>query len=203
MKKKRLLLGKLLMLLGGAAVVCGLMLFGYNFKLERTAEKASASALLALEQKIEDNCAADRSKVLQQLEVDGARYLGILTIPALDLTLPVQTDWDYEKLLTAPCVYTGSVQDGNLVLLAHNYQGHFGRIDHLRQGDEVKLTDARGNVFHYSVEEVFVLEPVAVDEMTDSGYDLSLFTCTYGGKARITVRCSLQNVTDRALDKRK
>jgi hypothetical protein len=25
--------------------------------------------------------------------------------------------------------------------------------------------------------------------MTDGEYDLTLFTCTYGGKSRVTVRC--------------
>ena len=28
-----------------------------------------------------------------------------------------------------------------------------------------------------------------IDGMVNSGYDLSLFTCNYGGKARVTVRC--------------
>jgi hypothetical protein len=26
--------------------------------------------------------------------------------------------------------------------------------------------------------------------MIESGYDLTLFTCNYGGKARVAVRCS-------------
>ena len=37
--------------------------------------------------------------------------------------------------------------------------------------------------------EIQNLEPAAIEEMTDSGWDLSLFTCTLGGQNRITVRC--------------
>ena len=29
--------------------------------------------------------------------------------------------------------------------------------------------------------------------MTDSGFDLTLFTCNYSGQARVTVRCNRTN----------
>jgi sortase (surface protein transpeptidase) len=31
--------------------------------------------------------------------------------------------------------------------------------------------------------------PSSVYEVTHSEYDLTLFTCTYGGQARVVVRC--------------
>ena len=34
-----------------------------------------------------------------------------------------------------------------------------------------------------------ILQPTAVEEMTSGDYDLTLFTCTYGGATRFTVRC--------------
>lgn len=199
MKQKNVILGRLLMTFGSMLILGGLLLFAYNHKLECTAEEVSNSTLLAVQQKVEQNRAAagNKRQPIQQLELGGTRYLGVLTVPSLDLVLPVQADWDYEKLCDTPCVYSGSIQNGELVILAHNYRSHFGRIDHLRQGDEIKLTDAVGNEFHYLVEELLVLDATNVDEMTDSGYDLSLFTCTYGGKARVTVRCTLQNEADR------
>jgi hypothetical protein len=33
------------------------------------------------------------------------------------------------------------------------------------------------------------LDPYAVEEMTSGEFDLPLFTCTYGGKSRVTVYC--------------
>ena len=199
MKKKRIILGRLLMVLGGLLVLSGLLLFGYNRSLEYTADKASESTLFAVQQKIEENCssAGDQRQPIQQMELDGTRYLGVLSIPTLGLELPVQADWSYEKLLNTPCVYAGNIQDGGLVILAHNYRRHFGGIRHLRQGDEIRLTDAVGNEFLYQVDELTVLDAVDVEEMVDRSYDLSLFTCTYGGKARVTVRCTLQNKMDR------
>lgn len=41
----------------------------------------------------------------------------------------------------------------------------------------------------YQVASVEVLAPTAVEEMTSGTYDLTLFTCTYGGRSRVAVRC--------------
>lgn len=38
--------------------------------------------------------------------------------------------------------------------------------------------------------EIEEIEPTNVESMTISDFDLTLFTCTYGGNARFTVRCS-------------
>jgi sortase A len=57
-------------------------------------------------------------------------------------------------------------------------------------GDLVYFTDMDGVVSTYQVEEINILAPTDVEEMTDGGYALTMFTCTYGGKSRVTVRCS-------------
>ena len=46
-----------------------------------------------------------------------------------------------------------------------------------------------GIVNQYTVAKTEVLDPTLVDEVEKSGYDLVLYTCTYGGKTRVTVFC--------------
>ena len=46
-----------------------------------------------------------------------------------------------------------------------------------------------GRVTRYIVEVIEVLDGTAVEEMITGDWDLSLYTCTYGGKSRLTVRC--------------
>lgn len=65
----------------------------------------------------------------------------------------------------------------------------FGKLKELRIGDRLSFTDADGNIFYYEVGETEILAPDATEEMTDSDWDLTLFTCTLGGKNRVTVRC--------------
>ena len=59
----------------------------------------------------------------------------------------------------------------------------------MQTGDDVTFTDMSGVTSHYKVVEVDVLNPMAVEEMTSGEFDLTLFTCTYGGQSRVTVRC--------------
>lgn len=119
----------------------------------------------------------------------GIGYVGVLSIPALELELSVIDRWDYYSLTLSPCVYSGTAYKGNFVICAHNYRRHFGQIKNLSFGDSVIFTDMSGNVFTYHVIEVESLRPADVDRMTSEEYDLTLFTCTVGGRSRIAVRC--------------
>lgn len=115
--------------------------------------------------------------------------IGILEIPALDLQLPVISEWSYPALRLAPCRYTGSAYKGDLVIAAHNYQSHFGRLKTLSTGSEVIFTDAVGNWFVYQVAVIEALTPWSVEDMTSGEWPLSLFTCTLDSQNRVTVRC--------------
>lgn len=131
----------------------------------------------------------DPNREMPVTNVDGHDYIGCLTIPALDLELPIMATWNYPKLRIAPCRYTGSLYLDDLVIMAHNYTRHFGRIKDLRSGDTVFFTDMEGTTVEYEVIALDILPPTAIEEMTAGEYDLTLFTCTYGGQSRITLRC--------------
>lgn len=128
---------------------------------------------------------------MDTVTVDNNAYIGTLQIPALGLDLPIMSDWNYAKLRIAPCRYHGTPQE-SLVLAAHNYRSHFGRLDQLQPGDTVTFTDLKGNVFRYVVAEIEVLQPTAIEQMVSNDWDLTLFTCTLSGRTRLTVRCMRQ-----------
>lgn len=126
-------------------------------------------------------------------DIDGYGYIGYLSVPALNLDLPVMSEWDYGRLKIAPCRYYGSTKTDNLVIAAHNYRFHFGYLGRLKVGDSVVFTDMEARIYRYKVTSVEQLMPTDVDKVKDSGDDLILYTCTYGGAKRITVRCSYVN----------
>jgi sortase A len=121
--------------------------------------------------------------------IDGVDYLGWVTIPDLGLELPVAWQWSYPQLRQTPCRYTGTVAENNLVIAAHNYDRHFGKLSSLTGGEIVYFTDGNGTTIAYEVVAVDILAPTDIEDMTAGEYDLTLFTCTYGGKSRVTVRC--------------
>lgn len=122
-------------------------------------------------------------------EIDGHDYIGTLEIPVLELSLPVLSEWSYPNLKIAPCRYTGSAYQDDLIIAAHNYTRHFGSLKNISIGDEVLFTDLDGNVFSYTVSELEQLASTAVEEMQEGDWTLTLFTCTLGGQYRVAVRC--------------
>ena len=121
--------------------------------------------------------------------IDGWDYIGILEIPALELELPIITQWSYPALKVAPARYAGSAYLDNLVIAAHNYTAHFGRIQELSEGDRLIFTDIDGNVFVYEAAVLETLKPTAIEQMCSEEWALTLFTCTLDGKSRVTLRC--------------
>lgn len=190
------------MVLGAALILAALSLFLWN---RQEAEQAGAASEEVLPRVVEQIMEKHEEAPLPDptvremtvVEIDGLGYIGFLSIPALELELPVLAEWDYTRLNIAPCRYTGGTWTDDLVICAHNYDRHFGRLSKLELGDEVLFTDMDGETSRYEVAAKDVLNPTAIEEMTAGEYDLTLFTCTYGGASRVTVRC------ERAEDKEK
>ena len=178
----------------------------YNCREEEYAQNASKNILQDIRKSILDNTReesaseestqdesednlVDIPQEMPTTQVNGYDCIGILSIPVLELELPVLTDWSYAKLKIAPCHYFGSYYEKNFVIAAHNYQSHFGRLSALQPRDLILFTDISGTVYCYEVVLLETLPGNATEEMITSGFDLSLYTCTPGGASRVTVRC--------------
>ena len=204
MKRKK---GSFLIFMGLLLITAALSIVVWNIRENRTASRSAAEAVSRLAELIPEEPSGLPG---QDAPVSGAdipdhilapdmempaqpagehRYIGLLEFPTLDLTLPVIDQWSYAALKTAPCRYSGSVYKDDMVIAAHNYQSHFSRLSALSQGNEVIFTDMDGNRFVYEVAVKETLPPTAVEEMISGEWDLTLFTCTYDGRSRFTVRC--------------
>ena len=127
--------------------------------------------------------------VMPEIQIDGNAYIGYLSVPELELALPVISQWNYDLLQIAPCRYTGTMKGKDLILLAHNYDKHFGRLDELQTGSQICFTDVDGTTYRYAVVAMETLDGADVEGMTTGGYDLTLFTCTFDSQSRVVIRC--------------
>ena len=191
-------IGTFLMIIGSVLIFAALGLFIYNEHEQNLAAESVSKLMPQLVEAIrvqkEETSepvlpTVNPQKEMKTAEIDGHEYIGFVGIPALGLELPVMADWDYDKLKIAPCRYSGSVFTGDLVVMAHNYKKHFGSLSTLRPGDSVTFTDMEGQTLYYEVTALVVLSSTAVEDMTSGEFDFTLFTCTYGGESRVTVRC--------------
>ncbi|MDY3928084.1 MAG: sortase, partial [Clostridia bacterium] len=56
----------------------------------------------------------------------------------------------------------------------------------------VQFLDVNGTLYVYKITDKEILGKYELDRLTDNDSDLTLFTCTYGGKTRGVVRCQKQ-----------
>lgn len=175
--------------LGLLLMAAALFLCLHNRHEDCAAGESAAMAAAVLETWQPEATEPELPREMPVAVLDGRSYVGILEIPALEIRLAVLNDSTPEGLKTAPGRYYGSVYTDDLVICAHNYAAHFGKIGTLAPGETLIFTDTEGTGYSYRVEKVEILQPDAVGEMTQSPWDLTLFTCTPGGRERVTVRC--------------
>ena len=198
MKRK---IGIVLIVLGCGLIAAALALFLRNQQEQVQAASASQDAIVKVVQIIREEKenpteaaasampAPPEERPMTVADIDGYGYIGFLGLPSLELELPVMADWTYPQLQIAPCRYYGSVFSDDLVIMAHNYVVHFGKLKDMHIEDTVTFTDMDGNTVRYQVAALEILGATAVEDVTSGDYDLTLFTCTYGGENRVVVRC--------------
>lgn len=210
MKRNRL--SAVLIALGVLCVGLSAGLVASNLRTEQEADASARQALESLKSIVEpatepapDSTAETAPAATQPLEIpdyilnpnmdmpegyiDGVAYIGYLKFLSLDLELPVISETTYPNLRISPCRFEGSAYLDDLVIGAHNYTRHFGQIGDLAYGDEIAFTDMDGNVFRYQVANIEILQPNQVEELCSGEWPLTLYTCTLGGRTRVTVRC--------------
>lgn len=126
--------------------------------------------------------------VMAEKEYLGYAMIGTLRVPSVGIELPILSSWSYELLNVAPCRYSGSIPEENMILMGHNYKSHFTPLHDIAEGAAVEFEDVNGIVYRYTVEGIETLHKND-GELLPSEYPLTLFTCTRGGQNRVVLRC--------------
>lgn len=198
---KRKVYGRIIILLGVIFILVAVGIVGFNIYTQMEGEKQRGQVMEKLETKITEN--KDNPKpnetivddeertVNDSVIIDGVAYIGYISIPSLDIKLPVSKDWNDGLLNVGACRYKGSSYQDDLVICAHNYFSYFAKIYKLASGDEVVFTDVYDESITYEVSNQEVIDGNDKDEMVKNvnDWDLTMFTCTFSGRTRQTVRC--------------
>ena len=127
-------------------------------------------------------------RTLPVVEIDGYPYCGYISIPAIELEMPIVDNCSTENLKYSLCRYDGDPYHQDMIIAGHNYRSVFRKLRDLESGDEVFFTDMDGEVFRYVLLETEVIDGTDIGQMHEGQWGLTLFTCTYGGKERYAVR---------------
>ncbi len=133
-------------------------------------------------------------RVLQ--DVEGFSIIAKLDIPAIGQSLPVIGECTKKSLSYSVCRLSGPQKPGeagHLVIMGHAFRdgSHFGRLDHLKIGDPIMLTDPYGNVYYYEVYEIVSMKADDNRALTVfyGARGLSLLTTADSTNRSVLVRC--------------
>ena len=80
-----------------------------------------------------------------------------------------------------------------MVIAGHNYRYSFGKLKSLNIGNIAYFRAMDGTTYKYRCIDILELKPNDVEKMLEGNWDMTLFTCTYYGKKRLTLRFELEN----------
>ena len=117
--------------------------------------------------------------------------LGVLTIPKLNVRLPVISECTDANLRISCCRLSGLANNKpiRLVIVGHNIWSHFKGLDTFVEGDQIAFTDKEGTTYFYGVTESLDLyKTEGADVLAADGWDITLITCKTDNTWRTVVR---------------
>lgn len=188
--------GKLFIIVGVFLILVSIVMTFYNKYEDLNAGKNAKEALEVLKSEvvsqnhIVEDLTLEEVKEMKTININGDEFIGTITIPTLNLELPVMSEYSYSRLKKAPCRYYGNLFTNDLIICAHAYETFFANLIKLKQNDLIMFTDVDGNNYAFEVLEIEILKPTDVDKMINTEFDLTLYTCTSDNMNRVTVRCN-------------
>lgn len=174
----------------GALMMTIALFLGVHYVMDEWRSGGYASSALQVLEQVEQTGETIPSEMgLPAYEANGRVYVGTLTIPALDMVLPIMDSYTPYNRKVGPSIYWGSPEESFMVIAGYGFQGHFAPLKKLTAGDEVLYAGVGGEPLRYTVAKVEILKPSEVEEMLSGTYPLTLFTSTTGGNSRLAVRC--------------
>lgn len=192
--------GKLFIIVGVFLILISLTMTFYNKYEDFNAGKQAKAALdvfkseVTVQNHIVESLTTEEVREMKTVNINGDEFIGTITIPVLNLELPVMSEYSYSRLKKAPCRYYGNLFTNDLIICAHAYETFFVNLIKLKQNDLIVFTDVDGNNYAYEVLEIEILKPTDVDKMVNNEFDLTLYTCTSDNMNRVTVRCNRVNI---------
>ncbi|MFI3312867.1 MAG: sortase [Eubacteriales bacterium] len=130
---------------------------------------------------IPEETASQAARVsIPTIRVEDVDYYGMLSLPALGLNLPVAAECDDDLMSRTPCVYLGSLKAQNLIIIAHNYQSHFGKLNTLSTGAKAVFVDGTGTMYSMTMTDMEYIDDSDIHSLISGDWQMTLITCVYG-----------------------
>ena len=130
-----------------------------------------------------------------EMEYKGYKVVGIIEISSINIKYPILNKTNDNSMEYSITKFSGGEVNeiGNFVVAGHNYLNGtmFGKVDQLKIGDEIKLTDLYNNTLTYEIFDIYSTDPndTSIIESSKEGTkEVTLITCTNGHINRLITK---------------
>ena len=199
-------------------VVCTVVLMGLgslNMKSEAMSQDGNVIGQLpnfelSMKQSIQQTATAMDNNILKEAKVaekklvvkkviasDGKAYdaVAYLSIPSLGIKYPVLAKTSDALLKVSLNKYWGANpnQVGNMCIVGHNYNDSrfFGKLNQIKNGEEIIITEMDGESVSYYVYETDMIDPydtACTSQKTNGRKEITLITCNVDGSQRFIAK---------------
>lgn len=198
--------------------VCTVVLMGLgslNMKSEAMSQDENVIGQLpnfelSMKQSIQQTATAIDNNILKEAKVaekklvvkkviasDGKAYdaVAYLSIPSLGIKYPVLAKTSDALLKVSLNKYWGPNpnQVGNMCIVGHNYNDSrfFGKLNQIKNGEEIIITEMDGESLSYYVYETDMIDPydtACTSQKTNGRKEITLITCNVDGSQRFIAK---------------
>ncbi len=198
--------------------VCTVVLMGLgslNMKSEAMSQDGNVIGQLpnfelSMKQSIQQTATAMDNNILKEAKVaekklvvkktiasDGKAYdaVAYLSIPSLGIKYPVLAKTSDALLKVSLNKYWGANpnQVGNMCIVGHNYNDSrfFGKLNQIKNGEEIIITEMDGESVSYYVYETDMIDPydtACTSQKTNGRKEITLITCNVDGSQRFIAK---------------
>lgn len=173
-----------------AIVVLGIIIF----KQYEGKENSNQAIQVVAQIEEEFNNIENTNKKIE-MEYKGYKVVGIIEIPSINIKYPILNKTNDNSMEYSITKFSGGEVNeiGNFVVAGHNYLNGtmFGKVDQLKIGDEIKLTNLYNNTLTYEIFDIYSTDPndTSIIESSKEGTkEVTLITCTNGHINRLITK---------------
>lgn len=147
---------------------------------------------------LKDAQVAEKKVVIKKVTAsDGKAYdaIAYLNIPSLGIKYPVLSKTSEALMKVSLNKYWGPNpnQVGNMCIVGHNYNDSrfFGKLNQIKIGAEIIITEMDGEALSYYVYETDMIDPYdtkCTSQKTNGRKEITLITCNYDGSQRFIAK---------------
>ena len=125
-------------------------------------------------------------------QIAGYNVIGRIVIEDINLDKYVLDSYEEKALQNGICkLYGNNLNErGNLVIVGHNYDDLFKKLEELEVGDEFFAENRNSDKTHYKISEIVTIEPTDLSMLLpkEDKTEITLITCQTGATTRLVVK---------------